>query len=176
MDRKIVTILVQAITADGKIARDEYQFPDWTGKEDKRFFKEISLTAGVVIMGMKTFSTIGSALPGRKNIVMTQSPKVSKDPNVVFTNASPEDILQTLEAEGFTKVVLAGGSQINTLFAKKKLIDKVSLTICPVIFGEGISLFAESLEISLFLQETRLLGSFRKNGQILCNYDVIYFA
>ena len=176
MGHKIVTILVQAITTDGKIARNECQFPDWTGKEDKKIFQKITMNAGVMIMGAKTFAIMPAPLPNRKHIVMTRTPKTSDHPDVVFTDASPKEILHQLEEDGFTEVVIAGGAQVNTLFAREGLIDKIELTVCPLIFGEGISLFTEPLEMSLFLQETRLLGDSLGDGRILCNYDVIYSA
>jgi dihydrofolate reductase len=40
--------LVMALTVDGKIGKSPEHFPDWTGKEDKRIFREqkkVSLSA-----------------------------------------------------------------------------------------------------------------------------------
>ena len=61
--------LLMALTLDGKIAKDPDHYPDWTGKEDKKLFAEISKKAGVVIMGSKTFDTFGKPLPNRKNVI-----------------------------------------------------------------------------------------------------------
>ena len=43
-----VTMLM-ALTVDGKIGKDAYHFTDWTGREDKRMFKQISLKAGATV-------------------------------------------------------------------------------------------------------------------------------
>ena len=59
-------ILLMALTVDGMIARSPEEFPDWTGTEDKRMFKKTTLEAGVLIMGAKTYDTIGRPLPGRR--------------------------------------------------------------------------------------------------------------
>ncbi len=67
-------ILLMAMTLDGKISRDTQQLVDWTGKADKQYFVRVTRQAGVVIMGSKTFDTIGKPLPGRMNIVMSRNP------------------------------------------------------------------------------------------------------
>ena len=67
-------ILVMALTVDGKIGKDDAHFPDWTGSEDKKMFKAVTRRAGVVIMGSKTYDTIGKPLPGRKNVILTRNP------------------------------------------------------------------------------------------------------
>ncbi len=59
-------ILLMAMTLDGKIARTRSELVNWTGKKDKQYFVKVTRNAGVVIMGSKTFDTIGYPLPGRK--------------------------------------------------------------------------------------------------------------
>src|SRR3989339_1334438 len=115
--------LLMAMTADGMIARDSMQAVDWTGKADKGYFVRVTKEAGVMIMGSKTFDTIGKVLPDRKNIVMTRDKKrQSKDPDLIFTDQTPGQILADLTLQGFTSVTLIGGSVVNTLFIKEHLI------------------------------------------------------
>jgi dihydrofolate reductase len=152
-------ILLMALTVDGKIGKSHDHFPNWTGKADKQMFKRISLGAGAVIMGSKTFDTIGKPLPGRKNIVLTRNPeRRSRWDNLIFSAKQPKEILNELESEGYQEVVLAGGSQINWLFAKEGLIDEIIVTYVPKIFGSGISLFAESVSLELELSELKALA------------------
>ncbi len=152
--------LLMAITLDGKIGKDPDHFPDWTGKEDKQLFKKITQKAGVVIMGSKTFDTIGNPLPGRKNIVLTRrSDRVSTWPNLVFTGQDPKKILNGLEQEGFSEAILAGGATINLLFARANLIDDILITIVPRIFGAGISLFPEKIDLPLALEGLKTMGN-----------------
>ena len=151
-------ILLMAITADGKIARSADHFPDWTGSTDKRFFARRSRAAGVVIMGSKTFDSLGKPLPARRNIVLSRNPdRTSKPPDLVFTSRPPEEILADLAGEGYDEAILAGGSRINTLFARRGLIDEVILTVSPLIFGEGLSLFASGLDLRLSLLDVQRL-------------------
>ena len=90
-------ILLMVMTMDGKIARSSMELVDWTGKEDKKYFVQITKDAGAMIMGSKTFDTFGYPLPDRKNIVMTRNKKrKSLDNNLIFTDNSPQKILQDL--------------------------------------------------------------------------------
>jgi dihydrofolate reductase len=148
----VKTILLMAQTLDGKIAKHADHFPDWTGRADKRLFVRETRRAGAIIMGSKTFDTIGKPLPGRKNLVMTRDEtRKSQWENLVYTSLPPQDILRRLEKEGFERAVIAGGARINTLFARAGLIDEVLVTITPMVFGGGIALFDEGLNAELSL-------------------------
>ncbi len=150
-----VTMLM-AMTLDGKIGKHPDHFPDWTGKADKKLFVELTRKAGAVIMGSKTFDTIGIPLPGRKNIILTRDKgRKSQWDNLIFTDASPREILASLENEGFAEAVLAGGARINSLFAGENLIDEIVVTISPKIFGTGMSLFSSELSLELELKEMK---------------------
>lgn len=141
-----------AVTADGLIARDSMQFVDWTGNADKKYFVHITKKAGVMLMGSKTFDTIGKVLPGRKNIVMTKDKtRISQDKDLVFTDQTPEEIIEELKVQGFTSATLIGGSIINTLFLNKNLIDEIHVTIVPRLFGQGLSLFNQPTDTLLEL-------------------------
>jgi dihydrofolate reductase len=156
------TILLIAQTLDGKIAKDSDHFPDWTGRADKRLFVEITKAAGALIMGSKTFDTIGKPLPGRKNIVMTRDPRrISTWDNLVYTSLQPQDLLAQLASEGYREVVLAGGTRINSLFVRAGLIDELIVTVTPMIFGTGIGLFEEGIEVDLVLTDLRRLDDAR---------------
>ncbi len=161
-------ILLMALTLDGKIGKDSDHFPDWTGKEDKKLFVEITKRAGCLIMGSKTFQTIGRPLPKRKNIIMTRSPKESEWDNLEFTDKKTTEILEQLETEGYEEVILAGGAQINTLFAQENLIDEVIVTISPLIFGSGIGLFGDEIQMNLELLNLEQKGE----NLIVAHYKV----
>ena len=62
--------LIVAAAADGAIGRDG-RMP-WHLPEDLRYFKEVTMGCPV-IMGRRTFASIGRPLPGRRNIVLTRS-------------------------------------------------------------------------------------------------------
>lgn len=151
-------VLIMAETVDGVISRSSNEFVNWTGSADKKIFMQLTKEAGVLIMGSKTYDTIGRPLPGRKNIILTRNKeRISAPPDLLFCNDSPEKIIADLEEEGYTTVALAGGAQINSLFAAHNLIDEIIITIAPRIFGTGLRLFTESLDLRLQLLSTKIL-------------------
>lgn len=166
----VKVILMMAVTADGKIAKNADHFPDWTGSEDKQLFAKISKEAGVVIMGSKTFDTFGKPLPHRKNIVMTRdTSRISPWEDLVYTDRPPAAIIHDLEKDGFSRAILAGGAKINTLFARAGLIDEIILTLCPTVFGAGIDLFSDPVDLKLDLKHVEAIGG----GLVTVTYKVM---
>ena len=164
-------ILMMAMTLDGKIAKNDNHFPDWTGSADKKLFVKITKKAGVMIMGSKTFDAIGKPLPGRKNIVMTRDrSRRSVGTELIFTDQSPASILENLGKMGYVEVVLAGGSIVNSLFARDQLIDEIIITVAPRVFGTGISFFADEMDQQLELIAVETLG----DDCVLLHYRVCY--
>lgn len=163
-------ILLMAMTADGMIARDSMQPVDWTGKADKGYFVRITKEAGVMIMGSKTFDAIGRSLPGRKNIVMTRDKhRQSRDPELIFTDRTPREIVNDLALQGFSSAALIGGAVVNTLFIKEGLVDEIHVTLVPRLFGKGLTLFSEALDIQLELLDVQKITT----AHILLKYRVI---
>lgn len=163
--------LLMALTVDGKIARHANHFPDWTEKADKKLFRDITLNAGVVIMGSRTYDTMGKPLPDRKNIVLTRNPRrKSKTDTLVFTSDPPQKILADLEVSGVDQVVLIGGATINSLFAAEGLVDEMVLTYCPSVFGTGISLFAGDISMALKLKALKKIGE----NSVAATYGVLH--
>lgn len=147
--------IIAALSADGFIAKSKEHPANWTSKEDKAKFVELTKKAGVMVMGRTTFDTIGKALPGRRTIVYTNSNRNIE--GVESTSESPKALLGRLEREGHNQVAIVGGQSIYDLFYASGLVDELYLTIEPVIFGNGIKLFKSDIggNISL-LQEEKL--------------------
>lgn len=156
--------LIAATTLDGFIAQDKNHLSTkWTSKEDFQFFKERTTQAGVLVMGRTTFETIGRALPGRKIIVMSSQPKPEKysqlnDAQVEYTSETPEKILQKLSAAGRTEVAICGGASVYTQFMQAGLINTLFITVEPVLFGTGITLFNQPISAQLTLNKVHQLS------------------
>jgi dihydrofolate reductase len=67
--RPIAIVLVAAIADNGVIGRDN-KLP-WRIKSDLKYFRSVTMNKPVV-MGRKTYASIGRPLPGRTNIVVTR--------------------------------------------------------------------------------------------------------
>ncbi len=151
--------LLMAITLDGKIAKDAEHFPDWTEKADKKLFVDMTKQAGVLVMGKNTYDTIGRPLPGRLNVIMSRKEEEwVRGEELWVTGLQPKELLGELEKMGFQEVILAGGTTINTLFAKEELIDEMIVTTSPFVFGKGLGLFDESIDMDLELLGVEQIG------------------
>lgn len=159
--------IIAAISADGFIGKDQKEpSTAWTSLADKKHFSEITKRAGVVVMGAKTFATIGKALPERKTIVYSNNPINVK--GVETTTIPPAELIAKLEKEGFKEIAVCGGATIYSMFMKAGAIDSIYLTIEPIIFGSGIPLFNESIKTKL-----ELVTSDKRDQSVFLEYKIL---
>lgn len=164
----ISCFIIAALSADGFIAKDDKHSPfNWTSKEDKKRFIELTKKAGVVVMGSNTFATLPNALRERVNIVYSRSKKFE---GAETTSKEPAELVKELEARGFKEVAICGGSHIYTMFMKAGVVDRLFLTVEPILFGKGIGLFNDDLLYHLNL----VSASQGENGSLLLEYTVNY--
>lgn len=78
----------------------------WHFKEDMKFFKETTMGSSV-IMGRKNFESLPKALPGRKNIVITNNNSYSAEGAV--TVHSVDEALKSADSQ---EVFVIGGGKI----------------------------------------------------------------
>ena len=161
-------LIIAALTVDGFIGRSSGHFADWTGGADKKVFVELTKKAGLVVMGSRTFATIGRALPERRNIVLTSRPDEIKVEGVEATSETPADLLKRLEGEGVNDVAVIGGSAVYHSFMRAGLVEELYVTYVPVLFGSGVTLFSDELDCRLTLNEKTELP----DGAVLMHYIV----
>jgi dihydrofolate reductase len=82
----------------------------WRSREDLARFKALTL-GHTLIMGRKTFESIGRPLPGRTTLVLTRSPDFAA-PGVLVAHDLPEAMSLVLGTNAF----VAGGADIYRLF------------------------------------------------------------
>lgn len=158
------------MTLDGKIAKTDSHFPDWTSKEDKKLFAKTSKEAGVVIMGDKTFFTFPSPLKDRLNVVFSLEENPKPIEGVKWVKGEPENVLKELEEMGHKSAILGGGAFVNGLFLEHKLIDEIWITVEPKLFGEGLSLFKGDFDVSLKLNNVEKIN----DNSVVLKYKVLY--
>jgi dihydrofolate reductase len=95
----------------------------WHLPEDFKFFK--NTTWGMpIIMGRKTFESIGKALPGRTNIVITSNKNWQAEG--VHTVSNINDAIAYAETTNTKEIFITGGAEIyKQTFA---MADKIYLT------------------------------------------------
>ncbi len=110
----------------------------WKLPNDFRYFK--NETWGLpIIMGRNTFKSLGKALPGRKNIVLTRNKDWSAE-DVTVAHDIEEGIEEAKKANT-KEIFIIGGAEIykQTL----SLVNKVLLTRVKATFPEADAFFPE---------------------------------
>ena len=105
----------------------------WHLPEDFKFFKTTTI-GHAIVMGRKTYESIGKPLPGRENIILSRT--MSETPGVIIVR-SPEDLLALENSLNFFVI---GGAEIYRLLlphCTELFVTKVPVTI------EGDTFFPE---------------------------------
>lgn len=81
--------------------------------EDLKHFKRTTLNS-IVIMGRKTFESMGGALPNRDNIVLSRNRNYKAEDALVFNNKN--EVLRYVKENPASEVFVIGGEDIVDLF------------------------------------------------------------
>ncbi|MDX6262794.1 MAG: dihydrofolate reductase [Kribbellaceae bacterium] len=100
----MTVILIAAVGANGVIGRDN-DLP-WRIREDLQHFKALTL-GHTLVMGRKTYDSIGRPLPGRRTVVVTRQPDWSVDGVEVA-----HDLDDALKLAASNDLYVAGGGEI----------------------------------------------------------------
>jgi dihydrofolate reductase len=130
----IMTISIIAALAKNRIIGKNNKLP-WNLPADLKHFKKLTL-GKPIIMGQKTFESIGRPLPGRANIILSLDENF-KPQGCIVAN-SIEEVLKILEHE--KEIMIAGGASIYKQFLP--LANKMYLTLIDANF-EGDTYFPE---------------------------------
>ena len=136
MIKKLKKMIISLIAAMGKnrvIGKDNSLI--WKLPADMEYFRE-KTTGKPVVMGRKTFESIGRPLPNRKNIIITRDENYKAEGCVVVH--SVDEALKA--AEDAEEVMVIGGSQIYKEFFPRA--NKMYLTFIDEEF-EGDTFFPE---------------------------------
>lgn len=123
--------LIVAVSQNNVIGRDN-QLP-WHLPEDLKYFKSVTM-GKPILMGRKTFDSIGRPLPGRTNIVITRNSQWAAPGAVVVTDiqAALAAAEKACEAAAVNEIMVIGGAQIyqNFLpFADRLYLTKVEAQV-----------------------------------------------
>ncbi|MGX1901183.1 dihydrofolate reductase [Thermolongibacillus altinsuensis] len=122
----------------------------WHLPADLAYFKQVTM-GHAIVMGRKTFESIGRALPGRKNIVLTRKKDFQCEQCTVIHSI---DDIKKIEEEEKEEIFIIGGAQLfqETL----PFADRLYITYIDAVF-EGDTFFPPFNE-----DEWRLIS--RKKG------------
>jgi len=111
-------VIVAAVARNGVIGRDN-GLP-WRLKADLQHFRALT-TGHPIVMGRKTWESLGRPLPGRRNMVVSRDPLFHADGAEVFPTPQA-----ALAAAGSEHVFVIGGAQLYR--ATLPLADRLVLT------------------------------------------------
>ena len=100
--------LIAAVAKNGLIGKDN-RLP-WHLPADLRFFKNTTI-GHPIIMGRKSFESIGKALPGRTNIVLTRNANFAAAENLKVVH-SLEEAFEVARKTGTDECFVIGGAEI----------------------------------------------------------------
>ena len=115
----MIRSLVVAVAENGVIGRDN-QLP-WRLPEDLAYFKRVTM-GHPVLMGRRTYESIGRPLPGRRNIVVTNNREFSA-PGCIVVHSLEEAWKAAGDAD---EVSIIGGTAL--FQATLPLADRIHLT------------------------------------------------
>jgi dihydrofolate reductase len=127
-------ISIIAAVADNMVIGNKNSLP-WNLPADMEYFKKATL-GKTIIMGAKTFESIGKVLPNRKNIILSYDKSYKAEGCVIVT--SIEQALKEVKED--EEVMIAGGASVYKQFLP--LANRLYLTFIHHDF-EGDAYFPE---------------------------------
>ena len=105
-------IIIAAIARNGIIGKTNGEMP-WYVKEEFQHFKNTTL-GSPIIMGRKTFETLGKPLKGRENLIVTRNKNFKIDFESTRVFSSLDESLNYCRDNKSEKVYIIGGGEIYT--------------------------------------------------------------
>ena len=127
--------IIVAISDNNAIGRDNQLL--WHISEDLKFFKRTTLGCPV-IMGRKTFESIGRALPKRVNIVISRGFSTAEE---VAVTTSLEEAFKVAEETNLERCFVIGGGQIYS--QALLLVDSLIVTHVHTVIEDADTFFPE---------------------------------
>lgn len=170
-----------AMSLDGFVARPDHAI-DWLMKQpeddgDGGFFDFFASVDGMV-MGSDTFRTVlgfDEWVYGDKPIRVMSHALTREDipearrSSVEVTRQDPQALMDMVEIEGWTRAYIDGGALVHS-FLRAGLIADMTITIIPILLGQGRSLFGPlERDIDLKLEHAEKT----KSGFLTTKYRVL---
>lgn len=102
----------------------------WDCKPDLKHFKDLT-TGNIVIMGRKTYESIGKPLPNRQNIIITSQDLIFNSDSECYCVKSLAEAFRLAEKLSGEKVFVIGGGQLY-----KEAINWVDVLDITEFFGQ----------------------------------------
>src|SRR3989338_177656 len=164
-------VAIVATTLDGKIARHEKHFSDWTSLEDKALLHALLNKSDCIIVGRNTYETAVTKLRKRNCIMFTTQVKtvLRKSEKLLLCNPGTVDIRRIIRQQHYKTVAILGGTQVYSYCLEHGLLNELFLTIEPLAFGNGLPLFNISTQ-RLYGFQLLAVKKLNAAGSVLLHY------
>jgi dihydrofolate reductase len=145
------TSLFIAMSLDGYIAKPDGDISFLNQVEQKGEdygYTTFIETVDSVVLGRKTYDKVlsmGIEMPygDRQVFVLTRQPQPARD-KITFYSGSLPELISSLKAQPGKNIFCDGGAEMVLQFLRNDLFDELTVSIIPVLLGEGIRLFGEN--------------------------------
>ena len=137
-------------SADGFIARGQGHTPaEWASAEEQALFSADVAAADWAIMGRRTHEAVDR--PNRHRVVLSTAAGTGewRRPTQIWldpADSAPADLVPlTAHVRPLRRGLILGGTRVHDWFRDAGAIDRVHLTVEPVTFGTGLSIFGDQM-------------------------------
>ncbi len=109
-------IIIAAVAKNGVIGRSNGEMP-WHSKQEFSHFKKTTF-GSPIIMGRKTFESLGSPLKDRLNIILTKDKELKNRFEDIIVFDKLTEAYSFCENKNYEKIFLIGGGSLFPVFMK----------------------------------------------------------
>ena len=142
----MIVSLIVAMDEEGGIGKDS-RLP-WHLRDDLRRFKRLTMGHHLII-GRKTYESIGRPLPGRTNLILTRNPHYNPE-GCLVAHSLPQ-ALDMAEARDESEAFVIGGGEVFT--QALPIADRIYLT--QVHARSGCDVFFPTFDDQSWIEEQR---------------------
>jgi dihydrofolate reductase len=164
-----------AMSLDGYIAGPNGEY-DWIVMDPDIDFAGMLKQFDTFLIGRKTFEVMmrmgsdAKPTPGIQNIVLSRTLKPSDYPRITISPDAERTVTE-LRAKPGKDIALFGGGELFRSLLAARLVDRVEVSLVPVLLGGGIPLLPSPAErATLKLRKQRV---YEKTGTIGLEYDIL---
>jgi len=167
-----ITLFV-ATSLDGYIAGPDDDL-SWLFTDADYGFEDFFEGVDTLIMGRGTYEVVKSfgkwPYADKANVVVSRRDDLEVDtPGTTVWSGDLKELVDNLREDGAEQVWLVGGGELVRSMLHEGLIDRISVSMHPVLLGKGIPLFPDGFpKTSLTLEDATQYES----GLVQLNYHV----